>query len=823
MYSKLREFCNYKAYEEALQPIHKPDVVRFYLQEFVSLITIVARSSATNIIILKYLTSYQNDSQKLLRAFNQNIKKDAPKEIENILEELCNFQDFNILWDGLMTFGQRNGAIADSLCSISYSCENFRDKSIQYMHDNDIDITIGATEDQFRKAWNEASLKHGRQNHDTANRLVYLTKATTIMEFAEKANNEINYCVENNIWINQLDKDRILKIRDNTIPIIKNYIEDNKFQNKERYYTELIRDVERAIDGVLRHPSSLTYNGIIQILNHIDKLSKESFERVIENSEPKLRVKLLNDYVIADKDGIASLQFNVFTQTTASPISQIELLVKADDDITLIGEPSPVIYSKSLNGGNKAIFTQRIQISQNVIRSGGTGISVTCNFRKRDNLMDHIDTKLPLRLKSEDSFKPLVNPYVVGQPLSFGIQGKIDTFYGRNELIAKIEDQLLAPVPYHCILYGQKRSGKTSIINKLRYDLGAKDGPFLCVEFSVPSLLPRFTFKDFLYKIISTIGSVLEDCQDNGIETPNYVAPLTDEFNKMVIDHGSEITAFKKELRKLNKAFRDMPGWEHKRILLLIDEFTTIYNQIRHRKLDETFMELWKAATQDSQFTISEVLIGQSITPKFQREPYASNAFQVFHRWEVTYLEPKYAKDLIINPIKDEQGDGRYVEAAYKKMYELTAGSPYYLQWLCYMTVEYINDNKLLRVTEPDVNAVAEKMIAKMNVDNFDNLFDDGGGHIEASNEKVPLEEKEKRLATEVNTKAILKSIALGIGENGFCKRDKISIPDVSEAEIDEILKDLSDRKVIQIEGKDQYKIIVKLFEKWIVKNQATF
>ena len=129
----------------------------------------------------------------------------------------------------------------------------------------------------------------------------------------------------------------------------------------------------------------------------------------------------------------------------------------------------------------------------------------------------------------------------------------------------------------------------------------------------------------------------------------------------------------------------------------------------------------------------------------------------------------------------------------------------------------------MLRVTEPDVNAVAEKMIAEMKVDNFDNLFDDGGGHIEINNEKVPQEEKEKKLKIEMNTKAILKAVAVGVGENGFCKRHDICIPDVPETDINTILKDLYDRKVIETEGKDQYKIIVKLFEKWINKNQATF
>lgn len=823
MYSKLREFCNYKAYEEVMQPIFKPEVVRFYLQEFVGLITVTTYSSSTNIIILKYLTTYLDDSQKLLRVFDRNVLKNVPNEINFILDKFCTFDDFNMLWDGLMSFGQRNGAIADNLSSKCFLHARFRDMSIKYMHDIGIDISVGATEEQFRKAWNEASLKHSRLNQDTINRLVDLAKATTIMEFAEKAGTEIDHCLTNNVWINRLDRERLEKIRDNTIPFIKNYIEDNKFQSKERYYTELVRDLERAKDGIFRHPSSLTYNGIIQIINHIDIISKESFDRVIENSEPQLRVSLLNNNVIVDKENVASLQFRVRTQPTASPISQIELIVKPSDVIEPIGDPSPSVFSKSLNGGCYAEFTQRIKISQNVIKAGGTGISVRCNYRKRDNLPDCRDVDLPLRLKSEDSFTMIENPYVVGHPLFFGIKGRTDVFYGRNELISNIEKRLLAPSPYHCILYGQKRSGKTSIINKIKYDLGKEDGPFLCVEFSVAALLPIFTFKDLLYQILSTIGAELDDYEDEGIEIPSYSAPKSSEFDKMVIDYGNEINAFKKELRKLNKAFKDKQGWENKRILLLIDEFTTVYNQTTQRLLDETFMEQWKAVTQDSQFTISEVLIGQDITPKFQSEPYASNAFQVFENWEVTYLEPKYAMDLIIEPIRDEQNNNRYVEGAYKRVYELTAGSPYYLQLICSNIVNYINENKLLRVTEPDVNAVAAKTIAEMTVDRFDNLYDDGGGYVKQDNEAVSQEEKERKIKKKMNIKAVLKAIALGVGENGCCKRRDISIPDVSEMEINEILKELYNRKVIQTEGRDQYRIIVKLFEKWINKNQATF
>lgn len=823
MYARLRDFCNYKAYEEVLQLPHKPDVIRFFLEEFLTLVS-STNQQAGNVIILKYLSTYLDDSNSLQRAFNKNIsKKDAPEEIIDLLKKLSSFDEFDLLWSGLMTIGQKNGAIADIISFYAFSCNIFRDKAIGYMQKTGVTISIGATEEQFRRAWNEASLRHSRRNQDTTNRLIDLTKATNIRDFEEMAQAELISCLSSNNWINSLDKERLEKIQENTLPLIKNYIEDNKFQNKERYYTELIRDIERAEEGILRHPSTFAYNGIHQVINHIKKLAEESFERIIKLSEPEPKIGLLNSEVIADNEGKARLQFNVWTQSGASPISQIELVVEDYGGVKPIGD-SPVPYSKSLNGGSRATFTQLVKISQKVIDTGATGIRVMCKYRKRDNQIISKEEELPLRLKNEDSFTKIENPYIIGQPLSFGIQGKADVFYGRNELISKIEDKLKGASPYHCILYGQKRSGKTSIINKIKYDLGGENGPFLCVEFSVTAL-PEPSLRAMLYQILYSVGEELEELTDKGMEAvPDYIAPSGGEFCQMAIDCGNEINAFKKEFRKLKNKFSSTKGWENKRVLLLIDEFTTIYNLTTQRKLDQSFMQQWKAVIQDQQFTISEVLIGQAITPKFQSEPYARNAFQVFENWEVTYLEPKYAKELIIKPTIDDQGSSRYVEAAYKRIIELTAGSPYYMQYMCSLIVDYINENKLLKVTEPDVNSVADKMITTMKKDNFDNLYDDGSGHLDRDSCVMPKEEVEAKARKERNIRQILIAIAVGSDENGYCNRSDIDkkIRDADAEEINKILKDLSDIKVIEIDRND-YRIIVKLFEKWIIRNQTTF
>ena len=63
------------------------------------------------------------------------------------------------------------------------------------------------------------------------------------------------------------------------------------------------------------------------------------------------------------------------------------------------------------------------------------------------------------------------NPYIIEPPI-----GGDSGFFGREEIIADVERVLRYPPHTSVILYGQRRSGKTSLLLQLEYRL--PDPPF---------------------------------------------------------------------------------------------------------------------------------------------------------------------------------------------------------------------------------------------------------------------------------------------------------------------------------------------------------
>ena len=80
-----------------------------------------------------------------------------------------------------------------------------------------------------------------------------------------------------------------------------------------------------------------------------------------------------------------------------------------------------------------------------------------------------INEQLSLRLYSEEEFEVIPNPY---EKLANGGPVK-DTsmFYGRNEFIERITHAIIQADSKQVVIYGQKRSGKSSVLYHLKKSL----------------------------------------------------------------------------------------------------------------------------------------------------------------------------------------------------------------------------------------------------------------------------------------------------------------------------------------------------------------
>ena len=263
--------------------------------------------------------------------------------------------------------------------------------------------------------------------------------------------------------------------------------------------------------------------------------------------------------------------------------------------------------------------------------------------------------------------------------------------------------------------------------------------------------------------------------------------------------------------------FRDAcysnPIWRDRKLVLMIDEFTYIYGGIEDGSIHPSIMKQWKAITQDPNCNFSVILIGQDVTPTFLSKDYASNAMQVIRQKRLTYLSETEAQELIEKPMTKAWGASPYIGHAVERIIEYTSRNPYYIQKVCIAIIEYMNEHKLKKITEADIDEVAANL--RWEDDAFDNLIN--GGENDKTDENKQL--KAERLE-------LLKAIARLSTIRGY---DYCSLNDIlteircTEEDLRErkksLLEELYKREVLDKSGEDSYKIQVKLFRQWLYKS----
>ena len=188
--------------------------------------------------------------------------------------------------------------------------------------------------------------------------------------------------------------------------------------------------------------------------------------------------------------------------------------------------------------------------------------------------------------------------------------------------------------------------------------------------------------------------------------------------------------ACKLVLRRLKKE-----GFTSPRLILLIDEFTYIYEYIKEGLIKPGFMKHWKALLENELF--SAVVVGQDSMPSFKRE--FPNDFGVTQDERITYLCKTEAVKLAEEPML-LNGRSRYHGTALKALLELTAGSPFYLQIMCNRLVDHMNTINTPFVTGAEIEAVQGQLITgayALPEEKFDPLLNPASKYVAVAPERL--------------------------------------------------------------------------------------
>lgn len=559
---------------------------------------------------------------------------------------------------------------------------------------------------------------------------------------------------------------------------------------------EIQKGCQTLLSDIEDCPDQFSLETIYRITFAIYRSVTQYMQRSAETLEPQLELWLAKNSYEPDSDLLLAVQVVVENRIGRSSAESLQLCTIEDKEFfTTLSQSAPPI---SVAGGEKHILTVPLRITERALQEQSFSLDVsahyqTCLQENRETPVQEFSVHLAIEREIENPYADYAEGGTVDDP---------EMFYGRDEFIRHLAGLITASraLSKSFIIFGQKRSGKSSILYHLRkmlekqlnllvLDLGNM-GSVLDENASVPLLY------QILWKLLTTFRRAIEDRAEEGLSPLNLSFPAYSEF----YNHPSPLMFFHDIFHAYRRAASKREDWQHVRIVILIDEFTYLYSLIVAGKMPDLFMKNWKALLQEHHF--HTVLVGQDFTPTFKQN--FPNEFGMMQDVRVNYLAREDAIRLIDEPIRvgGKHGVSRYREGAIAAILFLTAGNPFYIQLICNRLVEYINQKQAPFILKTHVEHIKKELIQGINSlerDKFDNLISSG----DPSSDAIPDED-----ALEV-----LKSIAQNT-HSGFCHRDKIICK--TELPIDMILDDLVKRDVLE-RNQQFYQIRVGLFKAWLL------
>lgn len=370
-------------------------------------------------------------------------------------------------------------------------------------------------------------------------------------------------------------------------------------------------------------------------------------------------------------------------------------------------------------------------------------------------------------VKATELRQEIDNPYIIGVPLN----EQLAIFTGRTSIGLRIEQLLLDRRRPPLLLYGQRRMGKTSLLNNLGKLLPNSIIPMFVDLQGAPSSASNHA--GFLYNLAR--GMITSAKRQSALTLPSLTR---EELEK------DPFTSFDEWLDKVEQALQDNTA------LLSLDEFEVLDNAITKARFDE----------QDVLGMLRNLIQHR---PKFKVLIAGSHTIQEYQRWasylinvqvvHISYFKEDEARQLIERPVKDFTL--RYESDAVERVLQLTRCHPFLVQLLCAEIVALKNEQN------PSVRRLA-------------NLADVGAGIPAAFSSGGFFFADIQNNQVDAAGLAILRFIAT-LGEGAIVTRKALlqEFPDVGESTFNLLLQ----RELIEEVG-EGYRFQVELIRQWFAQ-----
>lgn len=601
-------------------------------------------------------------------------------------------------------------------------------------------------------------------------------------------------------WMQQSDNQLILMLHQQLPTLITEFGAENNSRSIITAYQILGEQIDDWLKYIKSHPTVLSITIVHYLLNGIKNITKGMFKK-IQFCPPEAHAQIVSTSM-ANPDGTIMFEVQVENRPEkAYPMKDCKLSFINSEQIVAIDYPQVYKDASNVFGGEDLIYILRAKLSS--IMFGKKECPIRLCFQYNYEIGNRKGTESkeldinPIPIKMWDPQATVINNiYSVGTVATDDSQ-----FFGRDEKVSDVVSVIDTPhnMP-HYFIYGQKRSGKSSMLYHIRKRL-AQLNRYICVDmdfltFSVNK--EDDIYYNMLKKVQGTIKwkyNIEAKKEPDKEPLPLFDMPTREECSIDVFCHCLDF---------LINLLSETKGWEKYKIVFFIDEFTSAYKWYKQGLIDKDFFTRWKSLQSDNLF--SAVLIGQDVLRSIS-DVTAPNNLAGFCFMKLDYLQPEDARRIITEPIISLTGNQDiFVGNAVDRILYYSASSAYYTKWICHELIEYIKSNRLDVITEADVEASIRRALNGDSTELkilFDPLEFSGQDPIESEYSKE-------------QTREILLQVARG-ELNDSVKGCHSSLITSESVNVVRILDDLVKRDVL-IEKNNYYKLKVKLYLLWTFK-----
>lgn len=537
-----------------------------------------------------------------------------------------------------------------------------------------------------------------------------------------------------------------------------------------------------AIDAIDRSQKTLDQQYTLSLLGEpISKLPDyqmflllfKKWQALLQKQLSELRGKAKLNVTLLTKDVRREAQVGILVEISnegRSSARNVKLTLLHNDSFEVIGKNTFETEIIAAGEGTNAEFILAPRAAKLPLR-----FEVVFDDVSAEMVVQHFLDNIELH-DLQQAFRPIPNPYSTGTPAHDS-----SLFYGREEEKAFLVDNLTRAARGVIVLYGQRRSGKTSLLSQLIQSPELAE--HIPVFLDMQRLSYHVTIESFLRRVAYLMRRAMKQ---KGI---TIKAPEPQEFER------DPIQAFDVFLDQIEE---QLSG---RKLILLIDEFEVLEEQVTKGQLEPEIFEYLRDIVQHRTNT-SFLFSGTHQITEFTKW-YRSVFFHIAIHYRLSRLAPQDAEDLIQKPVADYL---KYEPLTVQKIRQLTADQPYLIHLICRAIVSYCNKQRKNYVTINDVNIVLHEVMQTSQF-HFDWLWD-----------QIKPEERVVLAAIAECSKEEGRWISLNEIEETYHRR---RLPCTSDYFI-ETLKMLRELDIIEAEQEDlrksRFRTAVGLIRTWMLR-----